>query len=176
MLPANKDISACAISLADRPQRAIRVTSARMRREDRSSISFSSSRRPRRVRGVGYIIACSSSHAVVPVGDGAVLDDQAGWAGASSIFLASKFRPCARTLQAMRASLLASAMASTLRCSRRGHARPEGLLPARSGCRSEELELRHAAHATRQRAAGARPCRDLQIEHDVFLLRLMERK
>ena len=33
------DISARAISLADRPQRAIRVTSVRMRREDRSSIS-----------------------------------------------------------------------------------------------------------------------------------------
>ena len=28
-----------------------------------------------------------------------MLDDQAGWAAASSIFLASKFRPCARTLQ-----------------------------------------------------------------------------
>jgi len=34
------DISARAISLADRPQRAKRVTSVRMRREDRSSISF----------------------------------------------------------------------------------------------------------------------------------------
>src|SRR6478735_8453441 len=33
------DISARAISLADRPQRAIWVTSVRMRREDRSSIS-----------------------------------------------------------------------------------------------------------------------------------------
>ena len=33
------DISARAISLADRPQRAIRVTSVRMRREDRTSIS-----------------------------------------------------------------------------------------------------------------------------------------
>ena len=33
------DISARAFSLADRPQRAIRVTSVRMRREDRSSIS-----------------------------------------------------------------------------------------------------------------------------------------
>jgi hypothetical protein len=126
------DISARAISLADRPQRAIRVTSARMRREDRSSISFSSSRRHRRVRGVGYIIACSSSHAVVPVGDGAVLGDQAGWAAASSIFLASKLRPCARTLQAMRASLLASAMASTLRCSRFLAASIQGLSPWRS--------------------------------------------
>ena len=33
------DISARATSLADRPQRAIRVTSVRMRREDRTSIS-----------------------------------------------------------------------------------------------------------------------------------------
>src|SRR6266478_4197784 len=33
------DISAHAFSLADRPQRAIRVTSVRMRRKDRSSIS-----------------------------------------------------------------------------------------------------------------------------------------
>jgi uncharacterized lipoprotein YbaY len=40
MLRAIMDISARAISLADRPQRAIRVTSVRVRREDRSSISF----------------------------------------------------------------------------------------------------------------------------------------
>jgi len=39
MLRATMDISARAISLADRPQRAIWVTSVRMRREDRSSIS-----------------------------------------------------------------------------------------------------------------------------------------
>ena len=38
--PTIMDISARAISLADKPQRAIRVTSVRMRREDRSSISF----------------------------------------------------------------------------------------------------------------------------------------
>jgi hypothetical protein len=38
-LRAIMDISARAISLADRPQRAIRVTSVRMRREDRTSIS-----------------------------------------------------------------------------------------------------------------------------------------
>jgi hypothetical protein len=49
-LRAIMDISARAISLADRPQLAIWVTSVRMRREDRSSISFSSSRRPRQVR------------------------------------------------------------------------------------------------------------------------------
>lgn len=38
-LRAIMDISARAISLADRPQGAIRVTSVRMRRKDRSSIS-----------------------------------------------------------------------------------------------------------------------------------------
>jgi uncharacterized lipoprotein YbaY len=50
VLRAIMDISARAISLADRPQRAIWVTSVRKRREDRSSISFSFSRRPRQVR------------------------------------------------------------------------------------------------------------------------------
>jgi hypothetical protein len=40
VLQAIMDISARAISLAVRPQRAVGVTSARMRREDRSSISF----------------------------------------------------------------------------------------------------------------------------------------
>ena len=39
VLLAIMDISARAISLADRPQRAIWVTSVRMRREDRTSIS-----------------------------------------------------------------------------------------------------------------------------------------
>jgi len=39
VLPATMDISARAISLADRPQRAIWVTSVRTRREDRTSIS-----------------------------------------------------------------------------------------------------------------------------------------
>src|SRR6266850_3219128 len=39
VLRAIMDISARAISLADRPQRAIWVTSVRTRREDRSSIS-----------------------------------------------------------------------------------------------------------------------------------------
>src|SRR4029450_5303201 len=44
------DISAHAISLADRPRRAFWVTRVRTRREDRSSIVVSSSRRARRVR------------------------------------------------------------------------------------------------------------------------------
>jgi len=40
VLRAIMGISARAISLADRPQRAMWVTRVRMRREDRSSISF----------------------------------------------------------------------------------------------------------------------------------------
>ena len=47
--PAIMDISAHAIFLADRPRRAVRVTRARTRREDRSSIVVSSSRKTRRV-------------------------------------------------------------------------------------------------------------------------------
>ena len=39
VLRAIMDISAPAISLADRPQAGIRVTSVRVRREDRTSIS-----------------------------------------------------------------------------------------------------------------------------------------
>src|SRR6202163_3835756 len=54
------DISARAFSLADSPQRAIRVTSVRMRREDRTSISTY----PLADLGwkllKGYVIACSS--------------------------------------------------------------------------------------------------------------------
>jgi len=77
----------------------------------------SSSRRPRRVirlrqRGLRL-----------------VLNDQAGWIAASATLLASKLRPWARTLQAMRASLLASAIASTLRCSRLLAASIQGLSP-----------------------------------------------
>src|SRR5258705_13953888 len=44
------DISALAIPLADKPQWAVWVTRVRTRREDRSSIVVSSSRRARRVR------------------------------------------------------------------------------------------------------------------------------
>jgi hypothetical protein len=57
----------------------------------------------------GYVIADSSSNFLV-------FSDQTGWA--VTIDLASKSRPWARTDQAMRASLLASAIASTLWCYR----------------------------------------------------------
>ena len=74
-----------------------------------------------------YVIAGSSSFDVH-----LALDDQAAWAVALVFVLASKFRPRARTLQAMRASLLASAIASTLGCSRFLAASIQGLSPWRS--------------------------------------------
>src|SRR5262249_44836316 len=55
VLLAIMDISAHAILLPDRPRRAIWVTRVRTRREDRSSIVVSSSRRTRRGRG-WYVI------------------------------------------------------------------------------------------------------------------------
>src|SRR3977135_686601 len=45
-------------------------------------------------------------------------EDQAGRTPASSVLVSSKARPLASTAQAMRASLLASAIASTLGCNR----------------------------------------------------------
>src|SRR6202158_4377599 len=74
-----------------------------------------------------YVSACSSSFSAH-----LALYDQAAWAVALVFVLASKFRPRARTLQAMRASLLASAIASTLRCSRFLAASIQGLSPWRS--------------------------------------------
>src|SRR5262245_10585471 len=53
----------------------------------------------------------------------------AGWDTGSDIFLTSKLRPWCSTLQAMRASLLASAIASTLWCSRPAAASIQGLRP-----------------------------------------------
>src|SRR5215510_13158088 len=90
-LRAIMDISARATSLADRSQWAIWVTSVRKRREDRSSISF-------------LILSQTSAGKM-----SRRLADHA-----TSILLASNARPRARTLQAMRASLLASAIARTL--------------------------------------------------------------
>src|SRR6266480_5526940 len=106
------DISARAISLADRPHRAKRVTSVRMRRENQSSIS---SRPLADLGGLEVRVTLSRAH----------------WAVAG-IFLDSKFRPWARTLQAMRANLLASAIARTLWCSRLLAASTQGLSPWRS--------------------------------------------
>src|ERR1700688_1547296 len=131
-----------------------------MRREDRSSISSYSSRRPR-LETVDRITSSLAPHfaqflcsclAAVPSsrptdvdcvarrgGQGrpsrlasgglrrcqaaplpprARREDQAGRTPASSVLVSSKARPLASTAQAMRASLLASAIASTLWCNR----------------------------------------------------------
>src|SRR5687768_8035144 len=109
VLPANMDISARAISLADRP-RLGHLGHQCSQAPGRPNLHLvASSRRPRQVRVIEL------RHRVFP---DLALDDQAVWAVALVIVLASKFRPRARTLQAMRASLLASAIASTLWCNR----------------------------------------------------------
>ena len=90
-LRAIMDISAPASSLADRPQWAMWVTSVRKRREDRTSISSQS------------LADLGMTGVAAPVID-----------YATRSLLASKSRPRANTLHAMRASLLASAIASTL--------------------------------------------------------------
>src|ERR1700757_1948840 len=130
-----------------------------MRREDRSSIVVSSSRRPRRVRELvtssiapHFALFLCSCLAAVPssrparadapragtVKDGrraglaprfdaarprlvrarARREDHAGRDVFAWVLTHAKARPLLRTAQAMRASLLASAMASTLWCSR----------------------------------------------------------
>jgi len=70
---------------------------------------FVSSRRPRRVTvGLGLRHRLSFQ----------CFWRSGGLGGGRGEFARSKLRPCARTLKAMRASLLASAIARTLRCSR----------------------------------------------------------
>src|SRR6187431_1444386 len=91
VLRANMDISAPAISLADRPRWAIWVTSVHRRREDRTSIS---------------------SRSLADLGMTGVAAPVINYATRS--LLASKSLPRANTLQAMRASLLASAIARTV--------------------------------------------------------------
>src|SRR4029453_5787740 len=81
-----------------------------MRREDRSSIS---------------------SYPLADLGGGGAIGLHY-CAIALPNLVASKCRPCARTLQAIRASLLASAIASTLRCSRFLAASIQDLSPWRS--------------------------------------------
>ena len=137
---------------------AIWVTSVRMRREDRSSIVVSSSRRPRRVGiwlghrsfltsrcsfvragGRSFVPAYERKRAArrgrqgrpsccpdvllyrcqaAPRRPRARREDQAGPDAISSVLTHSKARPLLRTAQAIRASLLASAIASTLWCNR----------------------------------------------------------
>ena len=120
-------ISAGAISLAERPDRAIWVTSVRTRREDRTSISS----HPLADLG-GKVILIWLRHRGLLILRGPMPSarnmDHADWV-AASIFRTSKPRPRASTLQAMRASLLASAIASTLWCSRFLAASIQGLSP-----------------------------------------------
>src|SRR6266545_5569245 len=121
------DISARAFSLADRPRLGHlgHQCSHALRRPNLHLVS--SSRRPR--LEIGYVIACSSCRAVPlfepmavpssrPAEPRARREDQAGRTPASSVLVSSKARPLASTAQAMRASLLASAIASTLWCNR----------------------------------------------------------
>src|SRR6478609_7436001 len=56
------DISSRAISLADRPQRAIWVTSVRTRRKDRTLHLVSSSRRPRQVKRINLATSLLAPH------------------------------------------------------------------------------------------------------------------
>jgi len=57
LLRTNMDISARAISLTDRPQRTIWVTSVRMRREDRSLMEMSFPASPSNsLRGIGLMV------------------------------------------------------------------------------------------------------------------------
>src|SRR5215831_480152 len=111
---------------------AIRVTSVRMRREDRFSIVVLSSRRPRRANGdqatslvtphfALFRCSCCGRSFVPAWACGrarARRQDHAGRDAIASVLTHAKARPLLRTAQAMRASLLASAMASTLWCSR----------------------------------------------------------
>src|SRR3954462_198483 len=153
------DISARAISLAVRPQMGHSGHQCSHAPGRPILHLVSSSRRPRRVRGVGYVIDSSSVRTVplfvpccrsfvpacacrraarqgpsrlavalaLPLAlalPGHALtararrEDQAGWDAIASLLTHSKARPLLRTAQAMRASLLASAIASTLWCNR----------------------------------------------------------
>jgi hypothetical protein len=129
MLRATMDISAHAISLTSRPrpgQQGHQYSHA----PGRPNLHLvSSSRRPRQVSGIDLTTSSRAPHFARCLRLSAWNDDQTDWAAASSIFLTSKFRPWARTLQAIRASLLASAIASTLRCSRFLAASIQGLSP-----------------------------------------------
>jgi hypothetical protein len=159
VLRAIMDISARAISLADRPRTGHSGHQCSHAPGRPILHHVSSSRRPRRVRAVGYVIDSSSLRTVplfVPGGRSFVpacacrraarkgpsrlavalalslapalpghaltararREDQAGRDAIASVLTHSKARPLLRTAQAMRASLLASAIASTLWCSR----------------------------------------------------------
>ena len=112
-----------------RVDRAMWVTSVRIRWEDQISISS----HPLADLGE-QIVLIRLGHSGPPHLFHAhlALDDQVAWAVALVFVRASKFPPRARTPQAMRASLLASAIARTLRCRRFLAASIQGLSPWRS--------------------------------------------
>src|ERR1700731_756860 len=64
------------------------------------------------------LTSCSTAARLRLDGPRARREDQAGWDAVSSVLTHSKARPLLRTAQAIRASLLASAIASTLWCRR----------------------------------------------------------
>src|SRR5512143_212279 len=114
VLLAIMDISAPAISLADRPRLGHlgHQCSQAPGRPDLHLVS--SSRRPRQVKRIDLTTSSRAPHFGRSLLSSAEIEDQADCTTASSILRTSKARPRARTLQAMRASLLASAIASTL--------------------------------------------------------------
>src|SRR5215510_10221613 len=119
VLRAIMDISAHAISLAVRPRpgrsgHQCSHAPGRPILHRRLVLSQTSAGKLR----LSYVID-SSSFVIVPMFVPARREDHAGWDAVASVVLAhAKARPLLRTAQAMRASLLASAMASTLWCSR----------------------------------------------------------
>ncbi len=121
LLRAIMDIGAHAISLPDRP-RLGHLGHQCLHAPGRPIFHLvSSSRRPRQVSRIDLATSSRAPHVASPCDVGMRIRQtghQADWAAATSTFLTSKARPRARTLQAIRASLLASAIAGTLWCSR----------------------------------------------------------
>ena len=125
VLRAIMDISARAFSLADRP-RSGHSGHQCSHALGRPILHFVlSSRRPRleavdRVTSslAPHIAQCLCSSQWPFLRPAERHEDQAGRTLASSVLVSSKARPLASTAQAMRASLLASAIASTLWCNR----------------------------------------------------------
>src|SRR6202041_2964743 len=114
------DISARAFSLADRP-RSGHSGHQCSHALGRPILHFVlSSRRPR-LETVDRVTSSLAPHIA-----------QAGRTPAPSVLVSSKARPLASTAQAMRASLLASAIASTLWCNRLLAASIQDLSPYRS--------------------------------------------
>jgi hypothetical protein len=138
------DISARANSLAEKPQWAIRITSVRMRREDRTSISF---------------------HPLADLGGQPRLFSNAH---AACSLLVSKARPPAKTPHAMRASLLAGAIAR--RCGE-DMLSPAPMLCLSSPYDGNRLKFYRSSHCPDQntRSTRATPANDA-LCHEAHLL------